>query len=64
MCADIREKILGTNLCLKVKNFQHCKKTKIRRYPSVFHGRILYYDIFIIQLSFTAEQYMLVTGDI
>ena len=31
--------------------------------PSVFHGRILYYTLFTIQMTFTAECYMLVTRD-
>ena len=32
-------------------------------YPSVFHSRMLYYTIFTIKVSCTAEHYTLVTGD-
>ena len=34
-----------------------------KRPLGVFHGRILYYTIFTIQVSFTVEYYNLVTGD-
>ena len=36
---------------------------KPSHYPSVFHGRILYYTIVTIQVSFMAEYFMLGTGD-
>ena len=32
-------------------------------YPAVFHGRILYYSVYIIQVSLMTEYYMLVAGD-
>ena len=34
-----------------------------RYYPNIFPNRKLYYSTFTIQVSFIAEQYILVTGD-